>query len=291
MRHVRKYCVLFLTALLLLSVGCTGSGTQYIKGASGAEAELVLATDLPDFSQTVMSYKILPPDVTEASAAALGAGFGFTGQAGPIDPGMIGMSNPEKQEIFQIFTASGAIEYTCLDIVDSLSPALPGNGEAVDIATEFLQSTGLWHADLAAGDAVVGGTFEGVTSHLLVRFTRYVNGYPLTGPGNKFGVRIGDKGKVIRLLARYDELAQDKEVQIIEPEVAYSKLQTGDGIFTFPVDCTKVVITDISLGYYLVSISERQDTLTPYYIFKGECRDAGDNLLEEFTGWVDAVSR
>ena len=277
--------------IILLFVSCTGNGTLSNKGGSGAEADFVLDKSLPEVPSKIMSYKIVQPDVTLKSVADLGAKFGFTGKASPIEPSMIGMSNPEKQEIFQVITASGAIDYTCLNDLDSLAPSLPTNDEAVKIATEFLKLTGLWYSDLVADEAVVGGTSGGVPSHLLVRFTRYIDGYPLTGAGNKFAVRIGDKGKVIRLLVRYDELEKDKEVQIIDPSAALNKLEAGDGVFTLPVDCNTVKITDVSLGYYLESISDKQENLTPYYIFKGECRDAKDGFIEEFTGWVDAVSR
>jgi hypothetical protein len=201
------------------------------------------------------------------------------------------MSNPEKQEIFQVLTTSGTIEYTCLNDLDPLSPTVPSNEEAVKIATEFLQLTGLWHSDLVANEAVVGGSVDGVTSLLLVRFTRYIDGYPVTGPGNKFGVRIGDHGKVVQLFIRYDELEQDKEVQIIAPSAAFEKLNAGDGVFTLPIDCSTVRITDVSIGYYLESISDKQENLTPFYIFRGECLDSSEGLLEEFTGWVDAVSK
>jgi hypothetical protein len=274
-----------------LFVSCTGNGTQSNKGESGAKAEFILDKSLPDVPQTIISYKIVQPIVTLESVSTLGARFGFTGNVGPIDPSMIGMSNPEKQEIFQVLTTSGTIEYTCLNDLDPLSPTLPSNEEAVKIATEFLQLKGLWHSDLVADEAVVGGTADGVTTHLLVRFARYIDEYPITGPGNKFAVRIGDKGKVVGFLLRYDELEKDKEVQIIAPSAAFEKLNAGDGVFTLPIDCSTVRITDVSIGYYLESISDKQENLTPYYIFKGECRDAKDGFIEEFTGWVDAVSK
>ena len=276
--------------IILLFVSCTGNGIQSNKGESGAKAEFILDKSLPDVPQSIISYKIVQPIVTLKSVASLGARFGFTGEAGPVDPAEIVMSNPEKKEMLQVKINSGSIVYINDNDLFPLSPALPNNEEAVKIATEFLKLTGLWHPDLAANEAVVGGTSGGVTSHLLVRFTRYIDGYPVTGMGNKFGVRIGDKGKVVGFMLRYDELVQDKEVPIIDPATAFDKLKAGDGVFTLPIDCSTVRITDVSIGYYLENINDKQEYLTPYYVFKGECRDAKDNLIEEFTGWVDAVS-
>jgi hypothetical protein len=288
---MRNKLALFIGLFLLISLftGCTTSNTPRNLGESDVKAEFVLNKSLPEVPEEVMSYRIAQPVVSIDSVANLGSKFGFMGEAGPIEPLAIGMSNEKTQEILQVNVNSGTIEYSCLSELFPLSPSLPDNTEAVKIATEFLVSVGLWHPDLVADEVTVGGTSEGKPSHLLVRFTRYVDGIPFTGPGNKFAVRIGDEGKVVRLLVRYSEIEQDKAVQTIDPDVAFSSLKAGNGIFVLPADCKTVVINNVTIGYYLETINEKQEYLIPFYIFSGECRDLKGGFIEEFTGWVKAT--
>jgi hypothetical protein len=189
-----------------------------------------------------------------------------------------------------VYVNSGAVEYTRLSELYESSPSLPDDVSATEIAIEFLKSHGLWHEDLTPEDTAVGGTYNGETSHLIVRFTRNINGMPLTGPGNKFGIRIGDKGKIIRILLWYPEVVVGSNAKTIDLNTAFSKLKTGDGLVNIPFGCKKVVISDVSLGYYLEDITKKQESLKPCYVFKGECLDAQDKYMSEFTGWINAIA-
>lgn len=292
--NMKNLTVLFLSVFLLTGMlsGCVDSDTQSGNAVeTGTDVDFVLGKSLPAVPEQLISYSIKQPNVSTDSVATIGAKFGFLGEAGDIDFSMIGMSNEEKQEILQINVNSGAIEYTCLSELFPLSPSLPDEEDAAKIAVEFLQSVDLWYSDLELEDVTVGGTYAGDPSHLLVRFTRYINGIPLTGPGNKYAVRVGDEGKVIRILVRYPELEQSGEVQIISPEIAFNNLKSGKGFFSLPSDCKEVVISHVYLGYYLDTITQEQEYLMPSYIFKGECRDKRGNSIETFTGWTDAVAK
>ena len=268
--------------------GCVNTEIP-VNGESTGNAEYVLTKALPEVTQQFMTYKIIQPDVTTTSVSDLGFSLGFIGEAAPIDPDYIGMSIPERNEILQVKIATGTIEYTCLDELYPLSPDLPDSDVAIKSSIEFLKSLGLWNDGLVAEEVEVGGTSQGSTSHLLVRFTRYVNGTPLTGPGDKFAIRIGDRGKVVHFLIRYPELEENKKVNILEPSVAFEKLQAGDAVFTLPTDCDIVEIEDVYLGYYLESINDIQEILLPFYVFQGICKDSKGDPIEEFKGWVKAV--
>ncbi len=258
-------------------------------GEAGSEVVFELTGSLPEIPQNVMSYKIIPPGITTDYVSSIGETLGFTGQVSITDSNIITMSKPDAQELLRVYVNSGAIEYTCLSELFPVSPDLPDYEQAIEIAIHFLENSDLWHSDLVVDEVTVGGTAQGKASHLLVRFSRYIEGIPLTGPGNIFAVRIGDNGKVIQLLARYPEIEPDKEVQCIDPEIAFDKLKDGEGIFSLPVDCKKVEINTISPGYYMDIIEEKQEYLIPYYIFQGDCKNSKGDSIQDFTGWVKAV--
>jgi hypothetical protein len=97
---------------------------------------------------------------------------------------------------------------------------LPDDQGAASIATEFLKQAGLWFPDVEVKEVVVGGTTGPNPAHLLVNFARSVGGMPLTGPGKKFGVRVGDQGEVVSMFVYYPELVPDKAVRVISAAAA-----------------------------------------------------------------------
>jgi hypothetical protein len=120
----------------------------------------------------------------------------------------------------------------------------------------------------------VGGTVDTTPSHLLVSFTQYIDGIPLTGPGDKFGVRISDNGEIARALIWHPELMIQGNIQCIDANQAYNSLIMGNKEYAVPTDCQEVIITNIYIGYYLEYILEGQEFVMPVYVFKGECFDS-----------------
>jgi hypothetical protein len=201
------------------------------------------------------------------------------------------MSKPETKDILWVYTNSGAIEYSCSHKLYPLPPGpLPDNDEAVDIAFRFLKQIDMYFPDLVANEPVIGGRVSGNPAHLLVRFTRYVDGIPLTGVGKKFGVRISDGGEVARALLHYPELEPHEEVTLKAPSQAYNELKAGGGLLpAVEGHFAKAVINEVSIGYYLKYITEKQEILLPAYTFDGEFLDAEGNYEGDYTDWVMAV--
>jgi hypothetical protein len=266
--------------------------TTVFADKSRKQPELILSASLDGLPESVLSYRIVSPVVTVESVAELGARLGFTGEAAPIDDGSyIAMSKPETKDHLWVNTSSGAIDYSCPHKLYPLSPdPLPANDEAVDIAIRFLEQIDMYFPDLAANEPVIGGRISGNPAHLLVRFTRYVDGIPLTGMGNKFGVRISDEGEVARALLHYPELEPYKEVSIKAPDQAFNELKSGGGLLpAIEGYFDKVVIDEVSIGYYLESINKKQEFLLPAWTFSGEFQDTEGNYDGDYTDWVMAV--
>ena len=294
-----KIKIMLATMLSVISIIClNGCSNTYVgepitfpQGESYGKAEVVLAASLPETSGDVSVYKIIYPDITVDIVAEYGKGFGFFGEAAFVDAKYIAMSNQETNEIFQINAKTGALEYTSLDKLFQVDSKLPSNDEAESIAIEYLKEVGLWYLDITVEEVVVGGSTNGIPSHLLVRFTRTIDGIPVTGPGNKFSVRIGDQGEVIRVLVWHPELEPCDSISIIKPSTVFENFQSDTENIVVPFDCECVEITEFRLGYYLSSIEGDQEYVLPVYIFEGKCLDCNGEYLQDYLGWTEAFEK
>ena len=293
--RVRIVLTSVLLAATMVSSSCAnkvhdnpqGKGTQ---GESAAETVFTLDVSPPVVPKEITRYRIVQPDVTVDYVADLGARLELAGQAALAEPGIIIMSRPEESEVLRVYAKSGAMEYTRLNSLFPESPDLPNDDKAVEISTGFLQRTGLWSSDMEPKEVVVGGTAGGKPSHLLVRFARKVDGIPLSGPGNKLGVRIGDDGEVIQAMIHHPEFVPYQQDQCISPAMAFDRLVAGNTLLSpSPYVGRRVVIKSIAMVYYLESVTERQEYLKPAYLFSGDSLDASGRYLGAFQSWVEAV--
>jgi hypothetical protein len=313
----KKIIGLIIAVLLIAAAGCYPPAD----GPSGNPGFELAATDLPT-NNTMMVYKVENPVVTTDSVREIGRKLGFEGGAGYIDgETKIAMLDEGAEEVRQlsVWVNSGAVEYAIVypdKLYPPEPPNLPSEEEARQIAINFLAQSGLLPADATEGDScevevVTGGTYaveqeapqEGVeeggetepevveeyVAHLLVRFHRQIDGFPVTGPGNQLGVRIGDEDGVITVLKVWREVTPYNEVVIKTPEQAYQELKSGDGSYDVPLDCEKVVVEEVYLAYWMEPLDEYQEYVVPIYEFKGKCLDKDGEYLEDFVGWCEAV--
>lgn len=313
----RKKIIGLTIAVLLIAAG----GCSPIAGPSGNPGFELAATDLPA-NNTMMVYKVEKPVVTTDSVREIGRKLGFEGGAGYIDGDTkIAMLDEGAEEVRQlsVWVNSGAVEYAIVypdKLYPPEPPNLPSEEEAGQIAIDFLAQSGLLPPDSTVGggyeiEVVTGGTYaieeevpeEGVeeggetepevveeyVTHLLVRFHRQIDGFPVTGPGNQLGVRIGDEGEVITVLKVWREVTPYNEVVIKTPEQAYQELKSGAGYYYVPLDCEKVVVEQIYLAYWMEPLDQHQEYVVPVYEFKGKCLDNDGEYLEDFVGWCEAV--
>jgi len=302
----------------LLSSGNAGFSVNfpYAAGPSGNPSFELATAGLPS-NNKMMVYRVENPVVTTDSVKEIGGKLGFEGGANYIDEETkIAMLDEEAEEVRQlsVWVDSGAVEYAIVypDKLYPLEPPnLPSEEEARQIAIDFLDQSGLLPADSAIGDdleaeVLVGGTYgtrekvpdevmdeageikpegdEEYVTHLLVRFHRQINGFPVNGVGSKFGVRIGDKGEVVAMLKVWRELTPYNEVVINTPEQAYQELTSGTGSYYAPLDCEKVVVEQVYLAYWMEPLDEHQEYVVPVYEFKGRCLDKDGEYLKDFVG-------
>jgi len=313
----KKSMGLTMAVLLIAAGGCYAPAAR----PSGNPTFELAATDLPP-NNTMMVYKVENPVVTIDSVREIGGKLGFEGSAGYIDGDTkIAMLDEGAEEVRQllVWVDSGAVEYAIVypdKLYPPEPPNLPSEEEAKQIAIDFLAQSGLLPPDSTVDDGyeaevVAGGTYgieqevpeevvdeggeinpevvEEYVTHLLVRFYRQIDGFPVTGPGNQLGVRIGDEGEVITILKVWREVTPYDEVVIKNPEQAYQELKSGAGSYDVPLDCEKVVVEQVYLAYWMEPLNEHQEYVVPVYEFKGECLDKDGEYIEDFTGWCEAV--
>ncbi|MDY6892344.1 MAG: hypothetical protein SVO26_01320 [Chloroflexota bacterium] len=310
---LRRYIILILcVTFLTLTPACSQPDSKVIpkpdlpipSGDGSGQPEFELATDIPTVPETMMVYRAIPPDITVESVTELGRKFGFTGEAHsrftPYEE-EFWISDKETGASLIVNGNSGGIDYHSTRDLDSIfdakNPSLPSYEEAAKIATDFLVEKGLLPADRYLKEVDCGGSrgdSQGnvVVTHLVVTFGRKIDGIPVTG--GKFGVRIGDKGKVGKLLIMHREVEPYQEVPIKSSAEAFEDLKNrnvGEGVtqYILPVGCAKVVLDEMYLAYKVDIIHIKQEYVSPVYKFKGECFDEDGNSQGNFTGYVQAM--
>jgi hypothetical protein len=269
--------------------------------AAAGDITFELATEFPAVDNTIMVYKAKAPDVTVEKVIEMGRKLGFEGGAGLIDGdtkiAMLDESDAEVRQLM-VWVNSGTLAFHWLEpdkLYPSAPPTLPSNEEAGEIATQFLAEAGLLPAGVHVSEVVVGGTYSGpegsYVAHLLVRFSYEIGGFPVTGIGAKFGLRIGDKGEVVDLYRVWRETEAYKEISIKAPEQAYQELIAGNSSYVTPSGCQEVVVESVSLAYWMEGAYQKQEYVIPVYEFEGKCLDGQGNYLEDFVGWCQAVQQ
>ncbi|MFC1845790.1 hypothetical protein ACFLYM_00045 [Chloroflexota bacterium] len=272
-----------------------------------------VTTSLSSKSEKAAIYKIETPEVTIESVNALGSRLGFSGEAAYADDKekiVITEGTGSAARQLTVWTASGAVEYGYVE-PDKLyplhTPELPSQGDAGQIAYDFMEGAGLLPPDydsyagikdeiyVSAGgsysiiDRATGKTTQKDPSFWLVSLPYFIDGYPSTGPGARIEASIGENGEVIRLVSAWRELILAYSGKVISEQRAYDDLAGGEGSLEVPLDCKQVVVNEVALTYWIDPASEKQDYALPVYEFKGECLDQEGRLLEEFTAWTEAL--
>ena len=176
---------------------------------------------------------------------------------------------------------------------------LPSDEEAMKIAQNFLAERGLLPEGYQAYSAKPGDSAGKNITTLLVSFRAPIRE---AGPGGKFGVRVGDEGRVVRLFINPMEIQKLpvlENVDIIPVEQAFEEMKK-DVFYDKSSEIRKIEITNVYLAYWLDGIDQVQDYVAPLYVFKGRFLDENGNVLisdssltrgmpKEFTSYAQAM--
>jgi hypothetical protein len=305
MRKIIGLLLITSICLTLLS-GCSTSAaitpsTKFtISGVSQAIGDIPavsfeLAAQLPDFSDKLLVYRMVKPEITEEFVKALATKFGLAGEVSGGNKNFL-VSDNKTRTYLEVYKATGTIRYYKLsyfdlpsEIILKMPPVLPSDEEALKIATDFLVEKDLLPEGDAAYKVEVGGSFGNIPLHLLVSFKHAIQ---IMGPGALHAVRIGDGGEVVEVFINPTnplvlpplEMAAAKPIQ-----QAYQVMQAAKN-YVAPKDARSVKIDNVSIAYWIEATDIGQDYVAPVYIFRGTCFDGtGKQLGSPFVDVIEAL--
>ncbi len=286
---------LLMTASLLGTSGCSQPLEMVSNQLGWMNNNYQLDTSLPDTPDTVPVYRIKHPDVTEEYALNIGNWFGVFEPSVDFNDGsdLYFLKNKYTDEGLEMATETGAILYhtSMKKLYPAEKPSLPDDKTAEDIAIKFLADKGLLTPDIRVKEVVAGGTYYYGVAHLSVVFDYDIGDFPAAVIGKKMSVRIGDGGEVVQVHWYHAEYEKtDMAVSLKTAQQAYQDL-INNRLMLQPLGMGEgrdVRITEVSLGYYLDSMTQAQDYVYPVYVFEGEYLDTLDGNPSIFIQYVDA---
>ncbi|MCK9277054.1 MAG: calcium-dependent protein kinase [Methanoculleus sp.] len=293
----------FVCLAVAVAVGCIlVIGPANILPAGAGAGKYSLTAEFPEVPDSCTLYRVVPAAVTGEQVREIAERFGLSGEpSGRTGEFRLVDTTKNPEEWLSVYTHSGAVAYR---IPDRELPAevtrqsdLPTEAEAEEIALAFLAKTVMQSPDARVVEIAVNQKHEvwaassgsPETSYdvtLAVRFGRSLDGLPVYG--DEFAVILGDGGEVVGLVKTWREVEPDGSVAIKSPEQAYADLLVSKSIR--PSDgmaYDRVMVENVSLGYWMEPAGVVQDTVLPVYAFSGTAVRGGAE--EPYVGYVSAA--
>ncbi|QSZ66724.1 calcium-dependent protein kinase [Methanofollis aquaemaris] len=297
--------IVVLALCALLPVDGEESGPLPANRESAATA-FEMSTEFPELTDASYSiYRTDVPAVTAQSVEEVAARFGMTGKAEVCNQrtGEMRVVDDSKDDLVRLsmYPASGAVLYEVPDRMFPNAvtepPALPSREEVIAIADAFLEERELLpsgaevsavevdqrHEVWTAGSNEPEETYD-VT--LAVRYARTLDGFPVYG--DEMAVTIGDGGDVVGMVRCWREVEATEKTKVISAEEAYEDLKVGKTVR--PGDASRygrVLIEEISIGYWMEPRISDQETVAPVWVFSGTAYYGG--VEEPYQEYVAAV--
>ncbi len=295
---------------LAIAVGCLyvvdsdPLSTSLLRTTSADDATYSLAAELPQVKGSYLVYRISPIEITEEQVKEIASRLDLSGtpRVSNKDTGEVLVVDTSKQpeEQVSVYTRSGAVAYHILDKEFpnevTQQPKLPSDAEAEKIALEYLKKTQMESPDakiVSVGVNQKQEVWEAGATELkvsydvtkAVRFGRTLDG--LTVYGDEFAVILADGGEAVGLVKTWREVVPDGSVSIKSPEQAYTDLLAAKTVRpSVAAEFDRIVIEEVSLGYWMEPRSVIQETVWPIYVFSGTATH--NNIEEPYIAYVFA---
>jgi len=247
--------------------------------------------------QEMPLLKIIPKQVTTQYVQEIGSHFGISGEVG--DGG-------NYENTFFMSEGSKALKVSKLEGIDfgdseklwkvvESQPDLPSLKEAEQIASEFLQETGMLPSDAGVAKALysdIMGTGEKGSTEIIeefptdicVEYQRVIaQEYPVYGGGSSCLVYISEGGEVTGLTKIWRDYEPSGTIDIFDQKTALNLFDSYGAQISLtgiPGVVEEYEITDTVLGYYEGGFGEQQNYLIPCYLFFTKYQ-VGNEILEQ----------
>jgi hypothetical protein len=254
-----------------------------VQAGTGSPVTFETPSSFPQFPETLQVYKMIRPEITPQYLVDLCQKMDLNGE---INEGNKVMSISNGSTSLTIYKSSGGIEYENNSISNPrVKPDLPSNDDAISIARDALSKIGQLPKEIREITCVVGESSEWPIS-LLVKFNRTIDGKGFAGAGDKCGVRVGDKGEIRQIMVNPIKYEVQETVNIKNADQAFLEMKE-EKKYIVSQSTFKVIIDDISIGYWLQPITESQSYIAPVYIFSGNCYDySGEKITRSYVGQI-----
>lgn len=178
-------------------------------------------------------------------------------------------------------------------------PNLPSDEEGLNITQDFLQNNGFWSQNITFSNIAYNyqrkcnkSTDEVIEEFILTKtyyFDTTLNGITLGGIGSKYTVTIGDNETIVAFAIPTRTFTVKKTDSLLSTSEILGNLQTGTNIRSISrtrYDNRTVIITHISLCYFVKSLIEDPDDIFLCCRFKGHFADTPE---EGFSVYINAV--
>jgi len=266
---------------------------------------IVLDTAFPEVGDSYPAYKTITPDVTFDYVKDIGKRFGLTGEPELYSEstGEIKLVDDTKEvrEQVSVYKHSGAIVYEIPDKQLPLSVEsqhiLPSEEDAKRIASEYLLERDLLPEGATVKcvrvdqkyeiyQAGINHPIESYNVTLAVMYSRSIDGIPVYG--DEMAVIIGTNNEIVGVIKSWRDVVPSGYMKIKTPEQAYEELIAGKGMQpSMEMKIDKVIINDISIGYWIEPRIFEQESVLPAYVFSGIAIGNGKEV--PFRDYVSAV--
>jgi hypothetical protein len=187
---------------------------------------------------------------------------------------------------------TGAWTYFSKDAFATVTeqPNLPSDEKSVEIAIDYLKENGLWSEQLEFShidksyqrkkDKYTDEIYEEFIIKKKVKFNRNIDGFILSGAGNKCSVSIGHNSKIVQFMMPKQTFQKtDIEFSFIQPEQALENFKYGRGIKSIPrrnFMNENLTITEINLCYHIDSVTQKNGIINPCYQLIGYLSEGKD---------------
>ena len=270
-----------LAVALVLPAGCTQrtpSATVPVEYVAGyipvapliTQPQVEMASPLPQFPPRATVYRINYPAVDAAHAVEMAKKFAVAGEVREGDDMFTVTDNATGNVVEVLKTGSinyslEASAYSKLLLNDEAQ--LPSTQEAEDIAIRFLEEKNLLPPEVKP---FIETGVDGLSLHRVrVDFRYKIGEYRGEGPGYRYSVLVGDRGKIAGASVFYPQLETYAEVDLRSPEEALADVMKGKGSW-MQFQGVRAVLDRVSLRYYLQPVLGRQEYVLPVFVFEGQ---------------------
>lgn len=233
------------------------------------EIEASLDADLDAAPREAIVYRLTLPETSEEATAELAERLGIEGDV------------EDRGNGTYVVSGNGDL-FVTPQLVQYLSPEtptladLPADDEAIELARDWLRSTGLAPADL--GEGTVAGRAEEV-GRVTVAFSP-LEPTPILAAYPSITVVLGPDGVVLEASLRWAEIAVADRYLLRPAEDAWRQVEAGQAYIEVdyggnePKGGTTVageaMYTEISIAYTTGGLPTETQYLLPVYVFAGE---------------------